>query len=141
MPCFGLDIGGTLTKLVYFEPQDEYIRSTKQEAIGLQAIQEFITSHVHYGETGVRDEELEIKDVIIGDRKGTLHFIRFSTCQMSAFIELSKEMNAAVCDSKVCATGGGAFKFEKEFSQASICVFVNLIVFKFFWIEFGTCEI
>ena len=120
MPCFGLDIGGTLVKLVYFEPHDQYISSTTQEAIGLQAIQEFITSHLHYGETGARDEELEIKDVMVGERKGNLHFIRFPTCQMSAFLELAKELNAAVNDSKVCATGGGAFKFEKDFSEVSM---------------------
>ena len=90
--------------------------------VGLQAIQEFITSHLHYGETGARDEELEIKDVIIGGRKGNLHFIRFPTCQMNAFLELAKEMNAGVLDSKVCATGGGAFKFERDFAKVTACL-------------------
>ena len=93
-----------------------------QEVVGLQAIQEFITSHLHYGETGARDEELEIKDVIIGGRKGNLHFIRFPTCQMNAFLELAKEMNAGVLDSKVCATGGGAFKFERDFAKVTTCL-------------------
>ena len=34
MPWFGMDIGGTLTKLVYFEPDDETVASDKEETVG-----------------------------------------------------------------------------------------------------------
>ncbi|XP_032234034.1 pantothenate kinase 3 isoform X2 [Nematostella vectensis] len=114
LPCFGLDIGGTLLKLVYFEP---YSSATCQEQVGLQALREFIMSNVQYGADGTRDDVLEMKDVVIGGRKGNLHFIRFPTCQIGAFLEIAKSLNASVLNSKVCATGGGAFKFEHDFKE------------------------
>ena len=40
-------------------------------------------------------------------------FFRFPTNQMSGFIELAKEKGMAETLSTVCATGGGAYKFEQ----------------------------
>ena len=117
LPCFGLDIGGTLVKLVYFEPHDFLRAKCGPEKLGLNALQEFITSNLQYGETGARDEPLAMNNVLIGGRCGNLHFIRFPTCQMDAFLELARELNASALDSKVCATGGGAFKFEGDFRK------------------------
>jgi hypothetical protein len=40
-------------------------------------------------------------------------WFRFPTNQMSGFIELAKEKGMADTLSTVCATGGGAYKFEQ----------------------------
>jgi len=60
-PWFGIDIGGTLVKLVYFEPlyftQDE----EQQEKESLKTIRKYLTSNTAYGGTGVRDSHLELK--------------------------------------------------------------------------------
>jgi hypothetical protein len=45
--------------------------------------------------------------ILIGD------WFRFPTNQMSGFIELAKEKGMADTLSTVCATGGGAYKFEQ----------------------------
>ena len=61
MPWFGMDIGGTLTKLIYFEPKDISVEEEEQERESLKQIRKYLTSNVAYGKTGVRDEHLELK--------------------------------------------------------------------------------
>lgn len=117
LPWFGLDIGGTLVKLVYFEPCNSQLNCEGQEKVGLEAMQDFIKSNIHYGENGTRDEVLAIKNVVLGGREGHLHFIRFPTDVIENFLVIAKELHASVLNSKVCATGGGAFKFEKDFRE------------------------
>jgi type II pantothenate kinase len=63
MPWFGMDIGGTLVKLVYFEPTDiapeeENVSSSEIET--LRNIQKYLTSNNAYGETGHRDIHLQV---------------------------------------------------------------------------------
>lgn len=58
-------------------------------------------------------------NVIIGGRKGSLHFIRFPTSEMENFLELAKNKGMATLVSTVCATGGGAYKFENQFYAVS----------------------
>ncbi|KAJ7333512.1 Pantothenate kinase 1 [Desmophyllum pertusum] len=117
LPCFGLDIGGSLVKLVYFEPCNFQISCDGQDKVGLEALQDFIKSNVNYGETGTRDEGLAMENVVLGEREGHLHFIHFPTDVMENFLLLAKELNASILNNKVCATGGGAFKFEEEFRE------------------------
>ncbi len=50
--------------------------------------------------------------VTIDGRIGSLHFIRFPTSKMDAFVDLAKEKGMAKLASTVCATGGGAYKFQ-----------------------------
>lgn len=50
-------------------------------------------------------------------RKGTLHFIRFPTSEMGNFLELAKSKGMATLVTTVCATGGGAYKFEDNFRE------------------------
>lgn len=60
LPYYGIDIGGTLVKLVYFEPVNmEDV--TNDEIETLQSIRGMLLSSVAYGTTGVRDAHLEIK--------------------------------------------------------------------------------
>ena len=63
-PWYGIDIGGTLVKLVYFEPKNIEENSSKDEADTLKSINRLLTSSVAYGQSGVRDAHLEIKVVI-----------------------------------------------------------------------------
>jgi len=52
-----------------------------------------------------------------GGRRGTFHFIRFPTSEMQAFIDMAKAKNFPSLATSICATGGGAFKFEADFKQ------------------------
>lgn len=116
MPWFGMDIGGTLTKLVYFEPCDaEPSGSEENETIA--NIRRYLTGSSAYGTTGHRDVHLEMKDIDVCGRRGNLHFIRFQTSEMAAFLDLARRKELAKTAISLCATGGGAYKFEKAFLE------------------------
>ncbi|KAG7190577.1 hypothetical protein KM043_006667 [Ampulex compressa] len=100
MPWFGMDIGGTLSK--------------------------YLTKNSAYGKTGHRDTHLQMDNVCIRGRKGTLHFIRFPTSEMGNFLALARSKGMANLVTTVCATGGGAFKFENNFKEE-----VNMNLAKF----------
>lgn len=59
MPWFGMDIGGTLTKLVYFEPNDDEPEGD-QEAKVLRNIRRYLTKNSAYGQSGHRDIHLQV---------------------------------------------------------------------------------
>ena len=122
MPWFGVDIGGTLAKLVYFEPDD--VEPTDDdpdlEPDALANIQHYLKSNTAYGTTGVRDVHLQINDVTILGHHGSLHFIRFPTSSMNAFLDMVKEKNLSSLADTVHATGGGAYKFERDFMEVSL---------------------
>lgn len=59
-------------------------------------------------------------DVHIRGRRGSLHFIRFPTSEMTNFLSLAKSKGMAELVTTVCATGGGAFKFEQNFKEVSV---------------------
>lgn len=116
MPWFGLDIGGTLVKVVFFDPETTF---PHEEEI-LRRTRAYLKSSKAYGTSGTRDEHLQMNCTING-REGSLHFIRFSTNQMPEFIKMAKEKGLAELIDDVCATGGGANKFEDEIrSELSI---------------------
>lgn len=58
-------------------------------------------------------------NVEIRERIGSLHFIRFPTADMKNFLALAKEKGMAKLLTTVCATGGGAYKFEDNFKKVS----------------------
>lgn len=64
-------------------------------------------------------------DVTIRGRRGSLHFIRFPTSEMINFISLAKAKGMAELVTTVCATGGGAFKFENKFKEVSFDYICN----------------
>ncbi|XP_052773603.1 pantothenate kinase 3-like [Mya arenaria] len=125
MPWFGMDIGGTLTKLVYFEPCDNET-TDEEEQETLKTIRHYLTRNINYGQTGIRDVHLEMQNQSIGGRQGSLHFIRFPTSEMMSFIELAQAKNFPNLALSICATGGGAYKFESDFKSH-----VNLELHKF----------
>ncbi|XP_037012477.2 pantothenate kinase 1 isoform X1 [Artibeus jamaicensis] len=114
-PWFGMDIGGTLVKLVYFEPKDITAEEEQEEVENLKSIRKYLTSNTAYGKTGIRDVHLELKNLTMCGRKGNLHFIRFPSCAMHLFIQMGSEKNFSSLHTTLCATGGGAFKFEEDF--------------------------
>ena len=124
MPWFGMDIGGTLVKLVYFEPTDD--TNLEQEAETVKKIRHYLKKKSVYGKTGKRDVHLQMNNCCINGCYGTLHYIRFPTSEMNVFIELAKKKGIANMSSTVCATGGGAYKFETDFKRE-----VNLDLHKF----------
>lgn len=65
MPWFGMDIGGTLTKLVYFEPKDITPDELDQEAETLRNIRRYLTKNSAYGKTGHRDIHLQVNFLFI----------------------------------------------------------------------------
>ena len=55
MPWFGIDIGGTLVKVVYFEPTDLI-----EESEAHQNLKEFVKGRSAYCNTGTRDVHLQV---------------------------------------------------------------------------------
>lgn len=126
MPWFGMDIGGTLCKLVYFEPKDIPNGDVDSEVETLRNIRRYLTRNAAYGKTGHRDTHLQMDNIRIRGILGTLHFIRFPTAEMKNFLNLAKHKGMANLVTTVCATGGGAFKFEEDFKRE-----VNMKLAKF----------
>ena len=78
MPWFGMDIGGTLAKLVFFEPTKadelEFLenietgngsggrarRKREEEIKTLKNIRKYLTTNSAYGESGHRDDHLQV---------------------------------------------------------------------------------
>jgi len=115
MPWFGIDIGGTLTKLVYFEPTDRVdVLESKAEQLRDKTIHHYLVTNKAYGESGIRDAHLQLDNVRINNRVGIIHFIRFPTNRMLYFIKLVRSKGFAQMNSTVCATGGGAIKYASE---------------------------
>lgn len=68
---------------------------------------------------------MQMDDVHIRGRRGSLHFIRFPTSEMNNFLSLAKSKGMAELVTTVCATGGGAFKFEQNFKEVSVDKFAR----------------
>ncbi|XP_057714831.1 pantothenate kinase 2, mitochondrial [Corythoichthys intestinalis] len=114
-PWFGMDIGGTLVKLVYFEPRDITAEEEQEEVENLKSIRRYLTSNTAYGAAGVRDVHLELRDLTLCGRTGSLHFIRFPTHDLPAFLQMGRQKHFSSLHTGLCATGGGAYKFEADF--------------------------
>ncbi|XP_035210985.1 pantothenate kinase 3-like isoform X2 [Stegodyphus dumicola] len=113
MPWFGIDIGGSLVKVVYFEPTD----GSEEVSDAHQNLKEFVKGRSAYCNIGTRDVHLQMDDVVVNHRRGSLHFIRFPTSEMKMLLRLVKTKRIASVSSTVCATGGGAYKFEEDFQK------------------------
>ena len=74
------------------------------------------------------DVHLELKDQRLGTMTGTLHFIKFATARMEGFMRMVNDNGLTDFSKAVCATGGGAYKYEKEFKEVRMVVRVWVIV-------------
>uniref|UniRef100_A0A8C6T1B8 Pantothenate kinase 3 n=1 Tax=Neogobius melanostomus TaxID=47308 RepID=A0A8C6T1B8_9GOBI len=106
-PWFGMDIGGTLVKLVYFEPKDITAEEEQEEVENLKSIRRYLTLNTAYGKTGIRDVHLELKDLTLCGRTGNLHFIRFPTQDLPVFLQMGRDKHFSSLHTTLCATGGG----------------------------------
>eukprot|EP00047_Mylnosiga_fluctuans_P004928 m.237373 g.237373 ORF g.237373 m.237373 type:complete len:369 (-) comp13126_c0_seq1:111-1217(-) len=119
--CFGLDIGGTLCKISYFEKYTHSGEDIKDIELR-EKVNKLITSQEPYGETGKRDTELEFDDEALG---GRVYLMRFESRKMEAFIEMVKASTVVNEDTIVCCTGGGSRKYAALFKEK-----LNLIIRK-----------
>ena len=110
MPWFGIDVGGSLVKVVFFDPKEP----TSEELVMLRRIRRYLKSSKPYGATGKRDAHLEMPNCLINRRAGSLHFIRFATSEMPEFLAMAQSKKFADTVDSICATGGGACKFEAD---------------------------
>lgn len=110
MPWFGMDVGGSLVKVVFFDPKE----ATSDELVTLKRIRRYLKSSKPYGQTGKLDTHLEMPNCLINQRLGSLHFIRFATSEMPEFLAMAKTKQFADTINTICATGGGACKFEED---------------------------
>lgn len=105
----GLDIGGTLAKLIFFERNLQEDRSRSDDKI-----RSAVTSAVSY-EFGHRDAHLEFEDAENG---GTFHFIYFSSDRVPDVVQLIKERGLGENVHKVPTAGGGAHKYASLFEES-----------------------
>ncbi len=103
-------------KCVYLECPGDKGRN-KEESEGIRAMRAFVKSNLKYGSTGIRDKHLEVPSSGMGDRQGTLHFIKFETVRMCGFMDMVTQNGLGKFSKIVCATGGGAYKFEDDFKK------------------------
>jgi len=60
MPWFGMDIGGTLSKLVFFEPKDSIVEKNEDETQLLFNVTKYLTKNSAYGKSGHRDVHQQV---------------------------------------------------------------------------------
>ncbi|RQM24209.1 hypothetical protein B5M09_007387 [Aphanomyces astaci] len=106
-------VGGTLSKIVYFEQTQENTRRPRamSHVLAADEMARFVKERDFYGSSGVRDTRLSVTSDTLG---GTLHFIHFETRKMEGAIAtvsghgLNQSLRVLSC------TGGGAHKIRKE---------------------------
>ncbi len=109
----GLDIGGSLGKIVYFQPH----------AAGSHDLDAFIFGSSQYGSSGEREEHLSVSSC--SPLNGRLHFIRFATHRMEGAIQLMRRANSSGSVCSIFATGGGAYKFEAAITSQVCTVYLQ----------------
>ncbi|ORX89453.1 fumble [Basidiobolus meristosporus CBS 931.73] len=105
---FGADVGGTLAKIMFYEPENDP---------AISKVRDFVLSSTTYGSTGQRDEKLTVSLP-----KAKLHFILFETNRMRQAIKLIKAQNILSGVKNISVTGGGAFKFAELVKEELGCI-------------------
>ncbi|OWZ13627.1 Pantothenate kinase [Phytophthora megakarya] len=115
---FGLDIGGTLAKIVYFERHEsgDKRKRPRSESLDVAAgeMNKFLREHQSFGSTGVQDVRLRIHSKTLN---GVFHFVRFESNKTREAIEfitahgINQSLRILPC------TGGGAHKYGPAFTE------------------------
>ena len=63
------------------------------------------------------DVHMEMHNQRFGSKVGTIHFIKFATDRMDGFMRMVTDKGLADYSKVVGATGGGSYKFEKDFKE------------------------
>ena len=121
VPVYGLDVGGTLSKLVFIQLDPSALEARRAVQPDAVAAMERATAALkqsddeaggRIGETGRHDEH---HDFHCPSLLGTLRFLKFQTCRMENFLLLMKEGRMLEAGLLMAATGGGSLKFRAEF--------------------------
>ncbi|TYZ57306.1 hypothetical protein PybrP1_008020 [[Pythium] brassicae (nom. inval.)] len=108
--CFGLDIGGTLAKIVYFErreaPDNRKRPRSLSHDLAAGEMTKFVTENEVFGQSGVQDVRLRVHSKTLQGTKQTPEAIQFI-----AHKELNQSLRSLPC------TGGGAHKYERVFEE------------------------
>mmetsp|Transcript_29265 Transcript_29265/g.84072 ORF Transcript_29265/g.84072 Transcript_29265/m.84072 type:complete len:612 (-) Transcript_29265:156-1991(-) len=107
----GLDIGGTLTKLVFFESET---RPSWCDGRIARLIKGFAAPGSPRPGWAEREEELSFEDVELG---GKFHFVTFRSDHMEMFVALMEEHDLHTGLESILATGGGAYKYARLFKE------------------------
>lgn len=138
---FGVDIGGTLAKLVFLEKLSPDGSKgdggggggngiSLEERLAAAALKKkkrrsnFITARERFGSTGQRYTELEFPCAQLG---GVLHFIKFETRRLDSALRIVKDAGLLKGMARVYMGGGGAFKYQRkiEAELGVVCVPVD----------------
>eukprot|EP00475_Leptophrys_vorax_P018795 TRINITY_DN2566_c0_g1_i1.p1 TRINITY_DN2566_c0_g1~~TRINITY_DN2566_c0_g1_i1.p1 ORF type:complete len:528 (-),score=156.31 TRINITY_DN2566_c0_g1_i1:1580-3163(-) len=103
----GLDIGGSLAKVIFFEPADSKVYSKEAH---------FIKKSFKFGFSGVRDADLGF-----AWNQGRFHFLHFETRRLENAVHLLKTNGLFQKEKAVPATGGGAQKFSSVIRREFDC--------------------
>jgi len=109
---WAIDIGGSLSKMVVWEPKNLAVNSPLHDRLN------FLKSQDTYGESGHRDRHMEIPL-----ENGTFHFIYFLTNRMEEATKLFSDFVKP--GEVVAATGGGAYKYADFLMRKTLCVLVK----------------
>ncbi|GLD94405.1 hypothetical protein PINS_up003016 [Pythium insidiosum] len=125
--CFGLDIGGTLAKIVFFEKRDAAAaqpvshtqprtrrRLKRRQEIAAGEVTQFLMENESFGGTGVQDVRLRVHSKAL---QGVFHFIRFETKHTEAAVEFIASHGFNQSLRTLPCTGGGAHKYASLFSH------------------------
>eukprot|EP00428_Durinskia_dybowskii_P024710 CAMPEP_0170237570 /NCGR_PEP_ID=MMETSP0116_2-20130129/18536_1 /TAXON_ID=400756 /ORGANISM="Durinskia baltica, Strain CSIRO CS-38" /LENGTH=442 /DNA_ID=CAMNT_0010488375 /DNA_START=21 /DNA_END=1345 /DNA_ORIENTATION=- len=107
----GLDIGGTLTKFVFFESNT---RPTWCNGRFTQIVKSFGSHESERPEWGERDQEMSFTD---DELAGTFHFVTFLSDHMEKFVALLEEHALHAGLESIFACGGGAHKYARLFKE------------------------
>ncbi|OQV12532.1 Pantothenate kinase 1 [Hypsibius exemplaris] len=118
----GVDLGNSLAKVVYFEPEklgeNCHLSASNSSS---KAIRDYITSKTTYDEVdGVREESLTIPGVPLNDLTGSLHFIRFPVIELDTVIGLMKTKGLPAKGITITATGMGSYVNRKDFEEMEV---------------------
>ncbi|DBA02599.1 hypothetical protein Poli38472_014495 [Pythium oligandrum] len=118
---FGMDIGGSLAKLVYFQPtappaMPRHVSATRNTEGCLSSIEGYILS-LHSKDrmrTAHREEHLEL---VVPHLGGTIHFCSFQTVKMDEITDFVRHRFFHRYIKHIACTGGGAYKFGRLFEE------------------------
>ena len=125
----GLDIGGTLAKLVFFESEmrpswcngkfAKVIKNLGMESVRSEDERDVLQDFVFRRQGsfwGARDKELAFYDE---ELMGVFHFLCFQSEKMERFVSLLGEQDLHHDIDEIYTTGGGAYKCLACFQQQS----------------------
>ncbi|TDH73052.1 uncharacterized protein CCR75_004708 [Bremia lactucae] len=116
---FGLDIGGTLAKIVYFERHEATNLTLKRPRsrsldVAADEMNEFLREHQSFGSTGVQDIRLRIQFKTLN---GIFHFVRFESSKTRDAIDFIVKYGIHQSLRTLPCTGGGAHKYGSVFKE------------------------